>query len=115
MDVDAAVAELREIAGGRADLLGEVAGRTLGFGGDAGVAMWPRKALEAALLMIAGAGPDTARRMAGPRGALRQAGYRARRSAQRPPLLLSPLGWRSMQAGPQSMMGPLVRQTAGSV
>jgi hypothetical protein len=32
LDVDAAVTELREITGGRADLLGEVAGRTLGFG-----------------------------------------------------------------------------------
>jgi hypothetical protein len=59
LDVDAAVAELREIAGGRADLLGEVAGRALGFGpgvgGEVGAAMWPRKALEAALLIAAGA------------------------------------------------------------
>jgi hypothetical protein len=32
LDVDAAVAAPREIAGGRNDLLGEVAGRALGFG-----------------------------------------------------------------------------------
>jgi hypothetical protein len=59
LDVDAAVEELREIAGGRADLLGEVAGRTLGFGpgvgGQVGADMWPNKALEAALLIAAGA------------------------------------------------------------
>lgn len=59
LDVDAAVAELREIAGGRADLLGEVAGRTLGdgtgVGGEVGAAMRPKKALEAALLIAAGA------------------------------------------------------------
>lgn len=59
LDVDAAVAELREIAGGRANLLGEVAGRALGFGpgvgGEVGASMWPRRALEAALLIAAGA------------------------------------------------------------
>lgn len=59
LDVDAAVAELREIASDRADLLGEVAGRALGFGpgvgGEVGAAMWPKKALEAALLVAAGA------------------------------------------------------------
>ena len=59
LDVDAAVAELREIAAGRADLLGEVAGRTLGYGpgvgGAVGASMWPKKALEAALLIAAGA------------------------------------------------------------
>jgi hypothetical protein len=59
LDVDAAVAELHEIAGGRADLLGEVAGRALGFGpgvgGEVGAAMWPKKALEAALLIAVGA------------------------------------------------------------
>jgi hypothetical protein len=52
LDVDAAVAELRKIAGGRADLFGEVAGRVLGFGpgvgGEVAAAMWPKKALEAA-------------------------------------------------------------------
>jgi hypothetical protein len=59
LDVDAAVVELREIAAGRADLLGEAAGRTLGFGpgvgGQVGVDKWPKKALEAALLIAAGA------------------------------------------------------------
>jgi hypothetical protein len=60
LDVDAAaVAELREIADGRTDLLGEVAGRALGFGpgvgGAIGASMWPPKALEAALLIAAGA------------------------------------------------------------
>jgi hypothetical protein len=39
LDVDAAVTELRQIAGGRADLLGEVAGRTLGFGPGVGGAV----------------------------------------------------------------------------
>jgi hypothetical protein len=47
LQMDATVAELRDIAGGRADLLGEVAGRALGFGpgvgGEVGAAMWPRK------------------------------------------------------------------------
>jgi hypothetical protein len=54
LDVDAAVAELRGIAGGRADLLGEVAGRVLGFGpgvgGEVGPSqMSPRKGLKATL------------------------------------------------------------------
>src|SRR5207344_1620523 len=54
LDVDAAVAELREIAGGRGDLLAKRAGLALGFGpgvgGAVGADMWPPRALEAALL-----------------------------------------------------------------
>jgi len=47
LDVDAAIAELRETAAGRADLLGEVAGRALGsgpgVGGQVAADMWPRR------------------------------------------------------------------------
>jgi hypothetical protein len=55
LDVDAAVAELREIADGRADLLAERAGITLGFYACENRDEWPRKALEAALCIAAGA------------------------------------------------------------
>jgi hypothetical protein len=49
LDVDAAVAELREIADGRGDLLAERAGVILGFHDeDARDGRWPRRALEAA-------------------------------------------------------------------
>jgi hypothetical protein len=56
LDVDAAVAELREIADGRGDLLAERAGVILAFHTeDAKDGRWPRRALEAALLIAAGA------------------------------------------------------------
>ena len=56
LDVDAAVAELREIADGRGDLLAERAGVILGFHDeDARDGRWPRRALEAALCIAAGA------------------------------------------------------------
>jgi hypothetical protein len=56
LDVDAAVAELREIAGGRGDLLAERAGVILGFHDeDARDGRWPSRALQAALLIAAGA------------------------------------------------------------
>ena len=54
LDVDAAVAELREIADGRGDLLAERAGVILGFHDeDARDGRWPRRALEAALCIAA--------------------------------------------------------------
>jgi hypothetical protein len=49
------VAELREIANGRADLLAERAGITLGFYARENTDEWQRKALEAAPLIAAGA------------------------------------------------------------
>jgi hypothetical protein len=55
LDVEAAVAELREIANGRGDLLAERAGITLGFYARENRDEWPRKALAAALLIAAGA------------------------------------------------------------
>jgi hypothetical protein len=54
--VAAAVAELREIAGDGGDLLAERAGVILAFHDeDAGDGRWPRRALEAALCIAAGA------------------------------------------------------------
>jgi hypothetical protein len=53
--VEAAVTELREIADGRADLLAERAGITLGFYARANRDEWQSKALQAALLIAAGA------------------------------------------------------------
>jgi hypothetical protein len=56
LDVDAALAELREIADGRGDLLAERAGVILGFRDeDEGGGRWPSSALEAALCIAAGA------------------------------------------------------------
>jgi hypothetical protein len=55
LDVEAAVTELREIANGRADLLAERAGITLGFYARENRDEWPHKALAAALLIAAGA------------------------------------------------------------
>jgi hypothetical protein len=55
LDVDAAVAELREIANGRGDLLAERAGLTLGFYARDNRNEWARKAVVAALLIAAGA------------------------------------------------------------
>jgi hypothetical protein len=55
LDVDAAVAELREIAAGRGDLLAERAGVTLGFYARENRDEWSRRALQAALLIAAGA------------------------------------------------------------
>jgi hypothetical protein len=56
LDVDAAVAELREIADGRGDLLAERAGVILAFHDeDARDGRWPRRALEATLCIAAGA------------------------------------------------------------
>jgi hypothetical protein len=56
LDVDAAVAQLREIADGRGDLLAERAGVILGFHDeDARDGRWPRRALEAALCIAAAA------------------------------------------------------------
>jgi hypothetical protein len=56
LDVDAAVAQLREIAGGRGDLLAERAGVIFGFHDeDARDGRCPRRALEAALCIAAGA------------------------------------------------------------
>jgi hypothetical protein len=55
LDVEAAVAELRELADGRGDLLAERAGVTLGFYARENRTEWPRKALAAALLIAAGA------------------------------------------------------------
>lgn len=56
LDVAAAVAELREIAAGRSDLLAEQAGLTLGARAYGRLdSMWPRTALQAALLVAAGA------------------------------------------------------------
>ena len=52
----AAVAELREIVGDRGDLLAERAGVILAFRDeDARDGRWPRRALEAALCIAAGA------------------------------------------------------------
>jgi hypothetical protein len=55
LDVEAAVAELQEIANGRGDLLVERAGITLGFYARENRDQWQRKALEAALCIAAGA------------------------------------------------------------
>ena len=55
LNVDAALAELREIADGRGDLLAERAGVTLGFYARENRDEWQRKALEAALCIAAGA------------------------------------------------------------
>jgi hypothetical protein len=56
LDVDAALAELREIADGRGDLLAERAGVIFGFHEeDERDGRWPRRALEAALCIAAGA------------------------------------------------------------
>src|SRR5215510_16414785 len=56
LDVEAALAELREIAGGRGDLLAERAGVILGFRDeDERDGRWPSRALEAALCIAAGA------------------------------------------------------------
>ena len=56
LDVEAAVAELRELAGGRGDLLAERAGVILGFRDeDERDGRWPSGALEAALCIAAGA------------------------------------------------------------
>jgi hypothetical protein len=56
LDVAVALAELREIASGRGDLLAERAGIILGFRDrEERDGIWPRKALEAALLIAAGA------------------------------------------------------------
>ncbi len=55
LDVEAAVTELREIADGRGDLLAERAGITLGFYARENRDEWQRKALQAALLIAAGA------------------------------------------------------------
>jgi hypothetical protein len=56
LDVDAALAELREVAGDRGDLLAERAGVILGFRDeDARDGRWPSSALEAALCIAAGA------------------------------------------------------------
>jgi hypothetical protein len=55
LDVEAAVTEPRDIADGRGDLLAERAGITLGFYARENRDEWQRKALEAALLIAAGA------------------------------------------------------------
>jgi hypothetical protein len=56
LDVDAAVAELREIADGRGDLLAERAAVILTFHDeDARDGRWPSRALQAALCIAAGA------------------------------------------------------------
>jgi hypothetical protein len=56
LDVEAAVAELREIADGRGDLLAREAGLALAFcDRDVRAGMWPQRTLEAALLVLAGA------------------------------------------------------------
>src|SRR5512132_4548718 len=55
LDVEAAVTELREIADGRGDLLAERAGITLGFYARESRNEWQSKALQAALLIAAGA------------------------------------------------------------
>lgn len=55
LDVEAAVAELREIAQGRADLLAQQAGLTIGYYARDNRDEWSRKALQAALLIAAGA------------------------------------------------------------
>jgi hypothetical protein len=56
LDVDAALAELREVAGDRADLLAERAGIIFGFRDeDERDGRWPSRALQAALCIAAGA------------------------------------------------------------
>jgi hypothetical protein len=55
LDVDAAIAELREMANGRADQLAERVGVTLGFYARENRDEWSRRALQAALLIAAGA------------------------------------------------------------
>ena len=55
LDVEAAVTELREIADGRGNLLAEQTGVTLGFYARENRDEWQRKALQAALLIAAGA------------------------------------------------------------
>ena len=55
LGVEGAVTELREVANGRTDLLAERAGITLGFYARENRDEWQRKALEAALLIAAGA------------------------------------------------------------
>jgi hypothetical protein len=56
LDVEAALAELREIADGRGDLLAARAGVIFAFHEeDARDGRWPRRALEAALCIAAGA------------------------------------------------------------
>ena len=55
LDVEAAVAELREIADGRGDLLAERAGLTLGLYARENPDEWEREAVVAALLIAAGA------------------------------------------------------------
>jgi len=56
LDVDAALAELREIAGDRGDLLAERAGVILAFRDeDERDGRWPSRALQAALCIAAGA------------------------------------------------------------
>jgi hypothetical protein len=72
LDVDAAVAELREIANGRGDLLAERAGITLGFYARENRDEWQRKALEAALLIAAGADLTRLRKGCARRGAQRR-------------------------------------------
>jgi hypothetical protein len=55
-DVDAALAELGEVAAGRGDLLAERAGVIFGFREeDERDGRWPRRALEPALCIAAGA------------------------------------------------------------
>ena len=55
LDVEGAVTELREVANGRGDLLAERAGITLGFYARENRDEWQSKALQAALLIAAGA------------------------------------------------------------
>jgi hypothetical protein len=56
LDVDATVAELREVAGDRSDLLAERAGIIFGFRDeDERDGRWPSRALQAALCIAAGA------------------------------------------------------------
>jgi hypothetical protein len=56
LDVEAALAELRDLAGDRSDLLAERAGVILGFREeDARDGRWPSRALQAALRIAAGA------------------------------------------------------------
>jgi len=55
LDVEAAVAELREIADGRGDLLAERAGLTLGLYARENPDEWEREAVVAVLLIAAGA------------------------------------------------------------
>ena len=56
LDAAAAVAELREIAGGRTDLLARQAGLIFGsLDRDVRDGEWPRRAVQAALLIQAGA------------------------------------------------------------